>query len=1124
MLTLLFGRGESEKMCYITQQICKAAGVGVKGQILLVPEQYSHDTERQLCRQGGNSICLYAEVLTFKRLTNRVLASVGGLARRQLDEGGRLLVMQLAVDAVRGELKSFALPARKPDFLKNLLDAADELKCYRVSGQILRDAAENADSETADKLRDLSLVLEAYDALCAHIAADPRDALERTAHSLDACGFADGAHIYIDGFAGFTAQEFTVLEKLMKKSAHMTVALTCDGLKATGEDELFSRAADTAARLIQSAVRQQIEYRVDSFQLSDEQSGELAYLGAHLFEYADAPYENSCKAIELYTADTVFSECEYAAHRILELVREQGFRYREIAVMARSFEDYAQQIETVFERYGIPVFIDSVEDVLQKPVLTLIVSALDALCGDFEYEPMFRYLKCGLADITQEACDLLENYVLCWGVRGSMWTRKRPWDMNVDGYGAKTDSDDERLAYINTLREQIMAPFLRLKQRLSGTRTAGEQAAALYDFMEDIQLRDRIVEREALLRQEGKLKQADEYRQLWQIVCTALEQCTLILNDTHMELERFAQLFKLVLSSYSIGTIPVSLDRVTAGSSERMRRRRVRCVIMLGANDGSMPLVVRQEGLISDDDREWLWSQGIELKPTSRAAAQQEMDIIYASLTLAREKLIVSWPRVSAGGGRLQPSFVIERIRRLFPDVKAVKEEQTNEDFRLSAPIPGFDFACSAPSQLGQAKLKADAAAAYFSAIPEYAEKLVQARTASAYARGPLSEKGVRAAFGRSVRMSASRMEKYRTCRYAYFMQFGLRAKPRQTAGFQAPEIGTFIHYILENTVRSVMAQGGFSAVSREEIRHISREYAGKYAQEVLHGLEDKPARFKYLYRRLLGMVDRVVDNMTDELSRSAFTPLDFELHFSDNGDIPAVSVGTGDEEVSVTGFADRVDGWIMGDKLYVRVVDYKTGIKAFNLTDIWHGLGVQMLMYLFALEQNGSDRYGKQVIPAGVMYIPVRDVLVQAPRNIPEETLRALMEKKLKRSGILLDSPEVIEAMEQGIEGEAKFIPVKISKDGQFGAGSSLASLEQFGRLRRHMEKLLRDIGRQIRAGSIETDPYYRGHNELACEFCDFAQACHFDPTTGRDKPRYLYKVSRERFWELIGKEVQPQ
>ena len=440
----------------------------------------------------------------------------------------------------------------------------------------------------------------------------------------------------------------------------------------------------------------------------------------------------------------------------------------------------------------------------------------------------------------------------------------------------------------------------------------------------------------------------------------------------------------------------------------------------------------------------------------------------------------------------------------------------------MSAPVPAFDFACSAPSLLGRAKIKADAAAVYFSAIPEYAARLNQARIASAYKCGPLSEKGVRAAFGRSVRMSASRMEKYRTCRYAYFMQFGLHAKPRQTAGFEAPEIGTFIHYILENTVRTVMGQGGFSNVGPETVRHISREYAGKYADEVLHGLEDKTARFKYLYKRLLGMVDRVVDNMTDELSRSEFTPLDFELNFSENGDIPSVCVGSGDEEVSVTGYADRVDGWIKGDKLYVRVVDYKTGVKAFNLTDIWHGLGVQMLMYLFALEENGSTRYGKEVVPAGVMYIPVRDVLVQTTRHIPEETLKQLMAKKLRRSGILLDSPEVIAAMEQGIEGEAKYIPVKISRDGQPSAGSSLASLEQFGRLRRHMEKLLRDIGRQLRAGSIETDPYCRSQSELACEFCDFAQACHFDPTTGRDKPRYLYKVSRERFWELIGKEAE--
>jgi len=1124
MLTLLLGRAGSGKTTEIANKICEAADRGVTGQILLVPDQYSHEAERELCERGGNSICLSAEVLTFTRLVTRVQSIAGGLAEPVLDEGGRLLVMQKAFETVRSALHFYGAPSQKPELLKSFVDTMDELKSCRISPDQLSDAAAQMRGGAKDKLSELALIYGAYEACASRIAADPRDALTRAAEQIAACGYARGARIYIDGFSGFTPQEFAVVGSLLKNAESVTLALTCGGLSAQDEQGLFSRARHTAARLSRLADRYGIGTDIREMPARERKiKPELGYIEDNLLSYGCPPYPGECGAVEVYAAKNPYAECEFAASRILSLVRERDCRYRDIAVLSRVFGEYESVVSAVFERYGVPVYMDRTSDILQKPVLLLVTSALDALRDDFGYEPIFRYLKTGLAGISPEECDRLENYVLTWNIRGSMWTNGLDWRFNPNGYTDEFgDADRERLDELNRIRARIIGPFQTFAERAREAQTAREQAQALYAFMESISLPETISKREALLRSTGRLQQADEYAQLWDILCRALEQCALILDDTPMELERFGELFKLVLSQYDVGTIPVALDRVTAGSAERMRRRNVKYVFVLGATDSAMPLISGGSGLLTDNERELLEELGLELSASGEQRMNQELDIIYSVFTMPSEKLYISYPMAGADGSQARPSFMIARLSVLFPGLRKLSGGE--DGMRLSAPGPCFALAAGVPEDRrsfgAAASEEAAAAYAYFSAHPDYAEKLSRILHMDSR-RGPLGAQAVDKLIGPTVRMSASRMDQYRSCRFSYFMKYGLSARPRRTAGFEAPEIGTFVHFILEKTISGIMVGGGFESVTDGSLRAMIRTYTREYVDTVVGGLDNKTSRFRYLFNRLIKMVDGVVKNTVEELRQSDFIPLDFELHFADGGDIPAVEADLGSgSSVKLTGFADRVDGWVRDGVLYLRIVDYKTGVKKFDLSDIWYGLNLQMLAYLFALEKAGQARYGMPVAPAGVLYVPAREVLLRPERDASDEELKAMTDKMLRRSGLLLDQPEVLRAMEKGMDTEGRYIPVRFNRDGAAAAASSVANAAQIGLLRRHMEKTLEDIGKQLQNGRIEADPYYRSRTDTACLYCDYADACLFDPGAGRDKARYLRRLKQDRVWEMLGRE----
>lgn len=1097
MLKIWMGRAGSGKSRKVLETI--QALRSQRGQVLMVPEHTSHEAEVDLCRALGETASRDAEVLSFRALSRRVLSQTGGLSDITLDNGGKLLTMRLALQEVHSQLKVFGKPSQRPAFLRQLTDLAEEFYAYEISPERLYEQVENMEGTMGDKLRSVALIFAAYDAKLHNETVDARSRMQKLRDHMEDSDYLRDKDVYFDGFSYFNKQEESVLSVILHQAHDVTVTLLGD----EGDTPLFLNALQQKERLIRMAKECGIACKVEYF--TNTVNTALEHLEAHFFG-ADTPWEEETEQIHLYEAGTAYTEVEATAARILRLVRSGQYRFRDMAVSARNMEEYGPILENIFRRSGIPVYLSRRSDILQKPILTFLLSAVDAVTGGFEYEDMFRYLKTGMAGITVDECDILENYVICWDIRGNMWLRDGDWTANPDGYGQEmTEERRTRLEEINRIRSRIKSTLLPLSDGMKSLPTAKEKAKLLYTFAAASDVPKTLQKKAEILFESGHVQLAEEYQQLWTIFCDVLDQFVEILGDTELSGEEFAKLLRLVLTQYSVGTIPATLDQVKVSEITRNDRHRVKCLFLLGANDHVLPGVNSGSGILDEEDRAALQQREILLSDATFDPLDHELQNIYACLAQPTELLAVSYPTTDLDGAQLRPSFVVERIEKLFPKVKRQHEDLSyrGEMVETALEMAGDNH------RLWQ----------YFSALVPYRNALLAMERAKQIQRGRLSPEAVRSLYGNSIRMSASRMDQVKKCHFGYFMQYGLRAKERKSAGFEAPEIGTFIHYLLENVTRDVMEKGGYGKMEKDELHRIVKHYVDLYAATQIDRYQEKSARFRYLFGRLRHTAVAIIENIADELAQSDFKPMAFELDFSANGDLPAVTIHEGDTTLCVGGKVDRVDGWIHDGKLYLRVVDYKTGHKKFDLSDLQYGLGIQMLLYLFALEREGEAYFGMPIVPAGVLYLPARDEILRQERSISAEKLQQAMEKELRRSGMVLSQPEVLQAMEHSALESPCYLPIHVGKEG--GISGGIATATQLGKLGRYVDKLLHEIARELSQGNIDADPCSRGPQDNACTYCEFASACCFEDGRGNDKMRSIGKVEPDVFWQFVEKKT---
>ena len=1085
MLEIVYGHDWKALSSCAIAQIVQDAGHAQGGRVLIVPEQYSFETERILCTEGGDRISRFAEVLSFSRLAERSCVQCGGIARTVLDQGGRIMALAKTVNDLRSRLQYFSGNARRADFLLQMLSAVDEFKSYCVDSRVLSEASSRLEGVLAVKTQELALLLEGYEAQCAGTGLDPRDRLEQLCEHITRSGFGKGLKLFVDGFLGFTAQEMKILSAFLSQGTAVTVFL-CSDDPYNGKEQVFSYVRGTARELIREAERCGAPVRLRELEGTVPPLTAVA-LSAFARSRAEDP-----SGLRLYQCAGPQEEAEAICADILEHIRGGG-RFRDITVACCSTEELRPMLEASFERCQIPAFFVGKQPALRTSLLNSTLCAIRAASGRMEREDVVAYLRSDGSPVTQAECDLLENYAFIWNITGERW--KGPWTWHPRGYDNTLEHDDiNLLERLNSIREKSVVPLWNLSERLRTCGTVGECVMAFFVFLQDTSYDNNVSSHLAEMEREGEIQQAQLARQLYDLLINALEQLYSVQFSAECSPDDFLRLMEILLGQYQVGAIPAILDAVTVGESTELEHRQTRLLFVCGCNDGSFPRNTGGPRLLTETERRRLRSAGVSLAPEENEQMDRNLMGAYSLMCAADERL-----SVSAGE---QGSWLFSTLCKLY-------EEKVSN--RSEAPSTAFATEHTLGLHLAKGAHMIDAPAA----ANEYCSRLL---SAARYDFGSLSPDTVRSLYGRTMFLSASRIDRYSTCRFHFFLYDGLKARERKAASFDAPIYGTFVHDVLEKTVRQVMQEGGFHRTEKQRVRDIAEKYMDAFLTDMIDPAMLSSGRFSYLMDRNYDEVLRVVDVLSEELKKSLFEPVDCELQFGYSGSIPPVQITTPDGNAVVSGAVDRVDIAEIGGKTYFRVVDYKTGKKDFDYTDLLERRGLQMLIYLFALERYGPDRYGRPVLPAGVLYVPAHDDMLHL-RERPEDDAKAVSEriKNHVRQGILLNNDEVLQAMEPCGESQPSLLPYRKGKNGPTG---NLMDTGQEKLLRKFVEDALRSVTEEIRSGNVRPNPYTRG-TYGSCLWCPYSSVCHLDLCC--NEPRSLRTTAAGEFWtRLAQKEAE--
>ena len=1079
MLTLLLGRDWTANRNEILSRIAADVAAEKPGRILLVPELISHDTERRMAAMAGDTASRFAQVLSFSRLANRVCDLVGNGAVETLDNGGRVVAMAAAVRQLHSRLKAYAKVETKPEFLTDLVDAVDEFKRCCISAADLRTAAAQTEGSLAQKLEELSLILESYDAVCQQGKRDPRSQMTWVLEQLEELDFAQNHVLYVDGFPDFTRQHLAVLEHFMIHCPQVTVSLNCD--QPDSLDPAFETAGRTAREIIRIAKKWNIPVHICKV---EEREDSLKPLRRRLFRGDTDFVEKLDQHLSVCRTGSIYQECQAAAEQIMNGVY-QGMRFKDYALVVPNVQSYGPALRLVFGKYGIPLYMSGTEDIVQSGAIATVLWALDAAVGGFERQDVFRYMRSVLSPLESEEADLVENYAVIWSISGNKWLL--PWENHPDGISGIADENTARqLERVNDLRCRLMEPLAALRADMLSALRLKDMVTAVYDFLERVRFAQRLDALAVSMDEAGEFRSAQILNQLWDILLTALEQLYDVLGDGAWDADAFLRLLRLLLSQYDVGTIPPVLDSVMAGPVSAMRCQQQKNLIVLGVEEGNLPSYAGSRGLLTDQERVELRRLGVPLTGGALDGLQAEFAEIYGVFCGAEQHIYVC---CSSG----QPSFLYQSLLTM-----------VEQEHRFASPELYPDA-----TSLGFALLRDGAA--------ECAERLglqdvyKQAQERTCYSLGAVSSEHIRGIYGNKLILSASQVDRQAECRLSYFLKYGLRAQERKEATVDPAEFGTYVHAVLEETAKEVMARGGFHQVDLETTLSIAMKHSESYSNAHFSQLDSQ--RMEYLFRRNTQELEMVVRELWRELHAAAYEPSYFELQFDRDGKMPAIDISSDAMPARLRGFVDRVDLWRSGDACFFRVVDYKTGKKAFDYCDVFNGVGLQMLLYLFALEDAGEELIPGNRISAGVQYFPARAPYVNADGTMTAEEAQREHQKQWKRSGLLLSNEDSLNAMDPSEKLDSLCCTRK--KDGSITG--DLADRMQLGVLKDYIRKLLSDMVTQIASGEVTPNPYTRGTSHDACSFCPYGAVCRKDTVQGR---RNYKTMTAERFWDEIGKE----
>lgn len=1141
-LRFYFGPSGSGKSHRIYEEIMQRA-VQEPGRnfLIIVPDQFTMQTQKDLVMRSDRGGILNIDVLSFGRLSHRILEEVGTKEMPVLDDTGKSLVLQKIAADLKEQLPAMGSLLHKQGYIHEVKSAISEFMQYGISTQDMDKLIASAEKRgaLAMKLRDLKTLYRGFQDYIKDHFITTEETLDVLRRSLAKSKILPDSVVVFDGFTGFTPIQNRLIQELMRVCAEIIVTVTIgaeeDPYQPDGEQKLFHLSKKTVADLVKLAAEAEVERGEDVFVKGGinrfTQAPALCYLEQNLFRYQYEPYTEKQREICMFEALSPREEVHQTALYIRKLIREEGLTYRDIAVVIGDLEGYASYVETEFGQLEIPCFIDRTRGIVLNPMIEYIKSALQLYIKDFSYDTVFHFLRSGMVDISREEIDELENYVIRTGARGyrtySRLFTRRTEEMQQGSGQDDTERAEETLERLNRIRQQFAdtVEILHMAPRAK----AGEYVDHLYDFLEQNQVQQKLLNYQQQFEQEGDLAKAREYAQIYRLVMDLLDQIYGLLGEEEISLQEFADILDAGFGEITVGTIPQNVDRIVVGDMERTRLKQVKVLFFLGVNDGNIPKNASKGGIISDMDREFLIESGTEMAPSPRQQMYIQRLYLYLNMTKPSERLYLSYAKVNSDGKGIRPSYLIDTVRKLFLQLAVEYPQNRSRIEQIEGRQEGARYLAEELREYADGTLQEEERQDFYLMYRAY-EADAEGRdrlTAAAFRRykeSGLSRIVARALYGRQLENSVSRLETYAACACRHFLQYGLSLREREEFGFEVSDMGNVYHAVLENFAGK-LAESGRTWWDFEEnfaakvVREAIEGYAATYGETVLYS----SARNEYAITRMSRILTRTVLTLQQHLKQGSFQPDDYELSFRFAEDLDSIHVDLSEEEkMHLQGRIDRIDVSEDAEHVYVKVIDYKSGNKKFDLAALYYGLQLQLVVYMnAAMELESRKHPDKEIVPAALLYYHIDDPTIETPVELTDEQINEQILAKLRMNGVVNSDPEVVERLDRYMQDKSMVIPVEKKKDGSFSARSGILSREEMQVVSAYVDAKIRDIGREILDGKITANPYEKG-NEEACTYCAYKKVCGFDGSIPGYEKRQLEDLDKQTLMQRMQETVE--
>lgn len=1136
-LRFYFGPSGSGKSHRIYEEIMqRAAQEPGRNFLIIVPDQFTMQTQKDLVMRSDRGGILNIDVLSFGRLSHRILEEVGTKEMPVLDDTGKSLVLQKIAADLKEQLPAMGSLLHKQGYIHEVKSAISEFMQYGISTQDMDKLIASAEKRgaLAMKLRDLKTLYRGFQDYIRDHFITTEETLDVLRRSLVKSKILPDSVVVFDGFTGFTPIQNRLIQELMRVCEETIVTVTIgeeeDPYQMDGEQKLFHLSKKTVADLVKLAAEAEVTRGEDVFVKGGPnrftEAPALCYLEQNLFRYQYEPYTEKQCEIRMFEALSPREEVHQTALYIRKLIREEGLTYRDIAVVIGDLEGYASYVETEFGQLEIPCFLDRTRGIVLNPMIEYIKSALQLYIRDFSYDTVFHFLRSGMADISREEIDELENYVIRTGARGyrtySRLFTRRTEEMQQGSGQEDTERAEETMERLNRIRQQFAdtVEILHMAPRAK----AGEYVDHLYDFLEQNQVQQKLLNYQQQFEQEGDLAKAREYAQIYRLVMDLLDQIYELLGEEEISLQEFADILEAGFGEITVGTIPQNVDRIVVGDMERTRLKQVKVLFFLGVNDGNIPKNASKGGIISDMDREFLIESGTEMAPSPRQQMYIQRLYLYLNMTKPSERLYLSYAKVNSDGKGIRPSYLIDTVRKLFPQLAVEYPQNRSRLEQIEGRQEGARYLAEELREYADGTLREEERQDFYlmyrayEADPEGRDRL----TAAAFRRykeSGLSRIVARALYGRQLENSVSRLETYAACACRHFLQYGLSLQEREEFGFEVSDMGNVYHAVLENFAGK-LAESGRTWWDFEEnfatqaIKEAVEGYAATYGETVLYS----SARNEYAITRMSRILTRTVLTLQQHLKQGSFQPDDYELSFRFAEDLDSIHVDLSEEEkMHLQGRIDRIDVSEDAEHVYVKVIDYKSGNKKFDLAALYYGLQLQLVVYMnAAMELESRKHPDKEIVPAALLYYHIDDPTIETPVELTQEQINEEILTKLRMNGVVNSDPAVVERLDRFLQDKSKVIPVEKKKDGSFSARSGILSREELHVVSAYVDTKIRQIGREILDGKIAANPYEKG-NEEACTYCAYKKVCGFDGSIPGYEKRQLEDLDKQTLMQRM-------